>query len=370
MFSSHLKNGNSDYRKLLRRITFHHKLTSIIAANLKYISSKNNNEQQYIILKTIADYCNIRRKPEWKKDKSIIKDILYARYYYAIETKEYYLFGLNHSKDIKKKDYVGWHELNGYYNELNRIGKPDIFNNKEKTYETFGQYYKRECILISSDERQVPFKSFFTKHGTGVLKPVNDYGGHGIIFVSAFDEASVTQLWEKYKNDCPFMLEEIIVQAPYMSRIYPGSVNTVRYNTFYHEGKLTRLQAVFRMGRGGSKVDNATSGGIYALIDTETGRILGPARSDLTETFFRHPDTGVQFDDLYLPSWDELNSLVEELVRIVPGQKQIGFDFAYTDQGWVMVEGNTKPALQSYDFDHGMRNLLQETFGQVIRIWR
>ena len=155
-----------------------------------------------------------------------------------------------------------------------------------------------------------------------------------------------------------------------MAQFCPTSVNTIRYNTFYHNGKLTRLQAVIRMGHSGSYVDNATSGGLYALINTQTGRILGPARSDAGEEFVQHPDTGIAFEGTCIPQWDQLNDLLEEIVRVVPEQKQVGWDFALSTKGWVMIEGNTYPRLQGFDWRHGLRPMITEVFGEAIPVRR
>ena len=87
------------------------------------------------------------------------------------------------------------------------------------------------------------------------------------------------------------------------------------------------------------------------------------------ELFEKHPDTGTQFEGNSIPRWDELNALSEKVVRVVPEQKQVGWDFALSKNGWVMVEGNSSPGLQSLDLDHGLRPLVTSTFGKVIPIW-
>ena len=355
-------------RTSVQRFTFHRHWASLTAANLRFYFSKKGNEREQITLKTLSDFKKDNRSADWQEDKTTIKDLLYSRAYYAVSGEEYYLFGLDQSKNEEKRDFVGWHELDYYYSVLNRSGAPEIFEYKEKTYAVFQKYYKRELILFVAGEQKESFLSFFDRHASGIIKPVNDFGGHGIQIVSVNDQ-SPEEIWNRVSGQFPFILEELIVQAPEMNAFYPHAVNTIRYNTFFHEGKLTRLQAVFRIGRGGSVVDNATSGGIYALVDTETGRILGPARSDLCEYFECHPDTGAKFEGSLIPRWNELNALLEELVRVVPEQKQVGWDFALSEKGWVMVEGNTTPALQSFDLDHGLRPLLKGSFGKAVKMW-
>ena len=350
-----------------KRVSFHNHLASLIAAKAMYYGFFHGNDRKEYIQQVFRDFDG-KEVVDWTQDRKAIQDILYSRVYYAIQYTEYYLYGMNRSNKDQNRSFVGWKELEHYYMLLNKTGRPEVFEHKEKTYEVFKDFFCREQFYIQSEKESDGFISFLNRNPDCILKPTENYGGIGIEIIHAADHQP-EELWEKYKKRCPFVLEELIEQAPEMNVFYPHAVNTIRYNTFFHNNKLTRMQAVFRTGRGGSVVDNATSGGIYALVDTETGRILGPARSDYMELFEQHPDTGAQFEGNYIPHWDELNALLEKVVRVVPEQKQVGWDFALSKDGWVMVEGNTTPALQSFDLDHGMRDLISSTFGQVVPMW-
>ena len=41
-----------------------------------------------------------------------------------------------------------------------------------------------------------------------------------------------------------------------------------------------------------------------------------------------------------VPDWDKAISLVKEMHELVPKVGYIGWDLAYTDNGWVLVEAN------------------------------
>ncbi len=354
--------------RILRKQTFHNTLFSKVAARLMYVSEAAERKES---IKSVLDMLGENTTGDyWKEKKNRIMDILFARAFYSITYEEYYLYGLDQSHSKDKMAYVGWLELDQYYRKLNKKGKPELFESKEKTYEEFKKYFNREVLFISKENQRDLFILFVKKHSTCMLKPVDSYGGHGIELISISEKCPPEMCWERVKPSIPFILEELITQAPEMSEYYSYAVNTIRYNTFYNEGELTKLQAVFRIGRGGSFVDNASSGGIYVLVDAEKGRILGPARSFQNELFEKHPDTGMKFEGNYIPRWDELNALLDQVVRIVPEQKQVGWDFALSTNGWVMVEANTTPVLQDFDLDHGLRELLKKTFGKCIYIWR
>jgi hypothetical protein len=355
-------------RESMRRISFHNKTVSSIVARIKYYAQ--NSEVEELIQTVYKAFKGEEATLDWKRDRTFILDYLYCREYYAITYKEYFLFGLDKSHDDTKKDFLGWLELGNYDLELNKSGHPEIFESKEKAYESFKEYYGREVIAIFSESQKKLAATFFARHSAGIVKPFDEYGGHGIEIYKVSSDTTFEQIWKEISLRCPFVLEELIDQAPEMSNYYPLSVNTIRYNTFYLNGELTRLQAVLRMGMGGSFVDNASSGGIYALVDIDTGRVIGPARDFKGECFEKHPDTGVQIKGSIIPRWDELNKMLESIVCVIPDQKQVGWDFALSKAGWVMVEGNTTPVLQDFDLEHGLRKQITELYSKVIPVWK
>ena len=73
--------------------------------------------------------------------------------------------------------------------------------------------------------------------------------------------------------------------------------------------------------------------------------------------FDRHPDTNVSFSGVQIPMWSELCSLVKQIHLEHKGQMVFGFDMAWTDKGWDLVEVNPAPSLNSY----------QELTGEGIR---
>ena len=353
----------------IRRACFHNRFLSAVLAELILLASPKQSWRIERRLRSLEQYGKINGLTDEKTKRNALFHMFFSRLFYACDYTEYFLYGLDENRDPGKKDYVGSIELNHYFSLLNKIGRPDIFNGKVRMYQAIHDYYHREQTIISSAEEKESFLSFFQKHTAGIVKPIRSFGGKGVEIIRISDDTSTEQLWEHLQSRIPFVLEELIEQAPEMSAFYPHAVNTIRYNTFFYDGKLTRMQAAFRMGRGGKCVDNATSGGIYTLVDTETGRIKGPARSDLAERFENHPDTGVPFEGSYIPRWDELNKLVEKVVRVAPEQKQVGWDFALSKDGWVMVEGNSMPAIQSFDLEHGMRKEITELYRKVIPVW-
>ena len=114
--------------------------------------------------------------------------------------------------------------------------------------------------------------------------------------------------------------------------------------------------AVFRMGVGGTVVDNAGAGGIIAAVDPETGTVMSCGYREDGTTDETDPDTGASIEGSSIPSWDELREMVEQLVQIMPEQPLVGWDLALTDAGWVMAEGNSAPVVHRHSDVHPARH--------------
>ncbi len=61
-----------------------------------------------------------------------------------------------------------------------------------------------------------------------------------------------------------------------LTKINPGSINTLRLLTIQTEDGVKPMLAAMRFGTDGSVVDNASSGGLCVGVDMQTGRIKGP----------------------------------------------------------------------------------------------
>jgi len=95
-----------------------------------------------------------------------------------------------------------------------------------------------------------------------------------------------------------------------------------------------------RFGRNGSIVDNAGAGGIFAGIDTKTGVINTDGYDRLYDVYKTHPDSGTAFRGLQLPEWESMLSIVKEASSRLPNIHYVGWDMAYSKNGWLIIEGN------------------------------
>ena len=139
-----------------------------------------------------------------------------------------------------------------------------------------------------------------------------------------------------------WIIEEVIKQDSEMASFNESSVNTIRIPSFISEtGEHVILNPTIRTGRKGFVVDNAGAGGITAMIDVQTGIIITDGIDKKYNRYSIHPDSNKQFKGTMIPHWKELKETVEKVHRSLPSRhRYVGFDFALSNNGWILIEGN------------------------------
>ena len=156
-----------------------------------------------------------------------------------------------------------------------------------------------------------------------------------------------------------------IQQSEELSAFNETSVNTVRVITVKTKKGIVVPYCILRMGRRGAFVDNSGNGGVIACIDYASGKLNTDGYDEKGDIYLAHPDTGTTFKGTQLPDWDKLQALSEEVANRTKKINMVGWDFAHTPIGWVMVEGNDSPHIIAQQMILGglkdtMDKLLQE----------
>ena len=218
-----------------------------------------------------------------------------------------------------------------------------ILFNKYSAYLHFKEDYKRDVIIVRNNESSKEFSSFCHSHPVFVVKPLDLNCGRGIQIIDIRQEFNAFERLLEM-NPKGFIVEELIKQDESLSKLHPTSINTLRINTVNFGTTVDIKWPCLRIGRGGSIVDNAGAGGVFGAIDEQTGVII-KVSDEFHHTFEEHPDTGIPLVGLKVPKWKEACILAKRLAEALPGCRFIGWDFALTDKGWAMVEGNHSPLL-------------------------
>lgn len=140
------------------------------------------------------------------------------------------------------------------------------------------------------------------------------------------------------------LLQKALTNHRALAPLAPGALCTVRMLTYrWPDRQPELLFGVYKMAVGAAPADNFHYGGILAPVDLGTGR-LGPAvhrQGRLIVSLEHHPDTGAPIAGQQLPVWDEARQLVLRAHAAVRRVPSIGWDVALTDDGPVLVEGNS-----------------------------
>lgn len=209
--------------------------------------------------------------------------------------------------------------------------------------------YSRENNLILHSKDQVVARIKELGITEFVAKPAADSAhgmGVGVYRVSDFIEFGGTKLSiSDLLKGKMILFESLIKQTEQIASINRSSVNTVRMMTALYPNDEVKLMAAFiKIGRAGSCVDNAGSGGnVDCAVDIETGELYNALQfnswTDVQE-IEKHPDSGAQLNGLVIDNWQEIKAKVLDMQGRIPYLKTIGWDVALTDEGPVIIEIN------------------------------
>lgn len=267
-------------------------------------------------------------------------DMLYSLHRFGCMYDEYFLMNFEALNARGRDEFVTDKNRWYYYEKLNEKKYNMVFKDKSQTFKLFEKYYQRSFLEVKSEEDFSLFCAFRKKNPTFIVKPSLGSGGKGV-YVEERSDLEDRDVFDQLLQIVPVVIEELIVQPEVMRVLHPKSVNTVRVPTIRKaDGNVIVFHPFIRIGVGDSVVDNAASGGIFAPVDPETGRITQAGITERGIYHIRHPESGIFLPGFQIPDWDKAVEMVTELSAIVPECHYVGWDCAYTNKGWIMVEGN------------------------------
>ncbi len=255
--------------------------------------------------------------------------------FYLLNDKERstYLTGRYNSEIIKKynnKEY--WHLLSDKVE----------FNNLFKDY--IGREFLDLKVATFKD-----FKDFIVNKSKIVVKPVNSCGGKGIEVISLDkdklkNEYNVLKIYNKIIKNEQYLVEDYIEQHKELSRLYNGSVNSLRVITFLDDkGKVHIMNSILKIGNNGN-VDNFSSGGMYTFVNDQ-GQVYVPGVDEKGQIFNKHPVSNENILGFTVPNYDMVLPFVTKLANLVPNIRYIGWDIVITNKGILVIEGNEYPGI-------------------------
>lgn len=315
--------------------------TSAIGRSKAYLALR-----YFIKRKQIEKFIKIYEGDVTPQRKSQIKKLMFeAMTKYRWDFDEFYIFHYEEIDDAKRRSFAPEFDKNTFADMVNDPKQADVFLDKFTTYEYFKDFFGRDVYNIRSiaDIESQGFETFFSKHPRFIVKPVFGTRGAGIEVVG-FNNVSKAR---KYLSDLynsgirAIIIEELIVQHEKLAELHKESANTLRVITIRYEDRVDVIHAYLRVGKGNSVIDNASAGGVFGVVNIETGRIYA-ACDRWGNSFDVHPDTGKHLIDFEVPMWEDVKVLVKKAAQVLPEVHYVGWDVAVTNKGCVLIEGNDK----------------------------
>ena len=269
------------------------------------------------------------------------KDIKQCYYRYKTTPSEYFLFKFREKSAEERSTYLSDSAIMSIAAKtISRRLHDEELENKYNFYKLNHPFFKRDAILISGEGDKHLFNEFALRKNL-IAKPNTGSVGSGIMVFHLQDDVDREEAWKKMMAaEGEWIVEELVVQNKEMAIWNESSVNTIRINSFLHGDKFEILCPFIRTGRKGSFVDNGGQGGLFASIDSLTGNICTVGMDEYQREYEKHPDSGITFPGWQVPYWEDLLKTAEAVHRNMSNHIYVSWDFALTDKGWVLIEGN------------------------------
>lgn len=231
-------------------------------------------------------------------------------------------------------------DIDMYYNDWNagKIIDNKCFYNKMlpevKQPESFasrvnGFWYDENMKMVPQEQIINNLKNeeeLFIKYAT------DSAGGKGVFYI----ENTTNNIVEQFRKVVVQSQRDIIIQRKIkqhkvLASLNSSSVNTIRVLSLLSDEGVKIYSSILRMGIGGSRVDNASSGGITCGID-KNGCLKELAYSNKGEKFTEHPTSKSKFTGVKIPKYNEICDLVVNIHPQFPHFRLISWDIAIDEQ--------------------------------------
>ena len=298
--------------------------------------------------KVVDNIFEYKRNIEDLSDKEIltlINNIMSDCEKYNVDSQEYFLYDFENISDEIKQTYIDTKTYRKTVsNCISRLYLDD-FKNKYNTYLKFKDFYRREAVRVEGFRDYEAFSDFLSRHKKYIIKVIDGSLGSKVSVINVNENDSPKDLFFFALSYGGCIIEEFVKQDPRFEQFNKTSVNTVRLTTICDNENVRFFFSLARFGKDGAVVDNGGQGGIISMVDIATGTIISDGFDESLNKYVYHPNSGIKIKGFQIPRWEELLSIASDLAQKSKGMTVIGWDFALTDKGWVIIEANTNPSI-------------------------
>jgi len=286
-------------------------------------------------------------------------DFLSSVAFHGATLEDFVLYEFYNKDNKERKTYVTGKKLHDFFDRVNNKKKTDLFFDKNNFAKNFKDYLGRDTFELDLDGGNInDAKEWLKGFDVVFAKPSRGAEGKGVTRLTVDDVGEVIKYCIENKLNT---LEEPITQHQGMNKLYPDAINTVRLITFIKNNEVKILGASLRIGNGGY-VDNAGSGGIFASIDIDTGKLDSVAFDKTGKKIEKHPITNQVIKGFQIPTWSQVIDLCKKAALKVPDVRTVGWDVALTEKGPILIEGNDRwsRAVWQLPKQKGLYHLIKE----------
>lgn len=280
-------------------------------------------------------------KKDKKLIKKLVKDIIYCQLQYKMKPNEYFNFGFRYKESAIRETYISDQQRVELLLKLNGAERKFELRDKYVFFKLAQSFFKRRVFHLDIETGVDTFSDFCLSVKKIFCKPNRGAMGAGICSFQVENKENAQKIYKDLlKAADDWIIEEAIIQGKELAEWNDTSINTIRFPSFLKDGHFIVYYPKIRVGRKGQIVDNFSQGGMIAMIDWKSGVICTDAYTKANNLVVVHPDSGKPFKGEHIPHWKELLEYAEALHRSMPQHIYVAWDFAYTTNGWDIVEAN------------------------------
>lgn len=219
-------------------------------------------------------------------------------------------------------------------------------------FRKIGGFYYDANYQHLSDTNDNLLYSYLENEDRIIVKPTIDTSsGNGIHFFEKreekwFDVQSNQPLTLSLLNELhgeDFIIQEVMSQSSFMSQFNPSSINTLRLFTYrsVKDNRVHVLNAIMRIGRMGSLVDNAHQGGATIGINIETGELNHFMVDQDAKYFTEHNGIDFAKEKFVIPDWQSIKEFAKKIGEAHVYHRCLNMD--------IMIDETGNPRLIEYN---------------------
>ena len=169
------------------------------------------------------------------------------------------------------------------------------------------------------------------------------------------------------------LLEDMSTVPPFNCEI----LSVIRCTTVLTKDGIEFLYPAFRttgsVVRDEKGVDYEKTETFFCAIDVENGKIISKGYNYFGNAVKKHPCSGLLFEGTQLPEWDKLLEMLTEAALELPTLRYVGWDVAYSKNGWCIIEGNTNGEFfTQMVYGHGFKSEFEKLIDWKIsdQLWK